>query len=137
MKYEFIKVGEDTTKLKYKDKEFEFKTNVKLVSEIQGILKKSRIKIIQDLAKDGISIKSLTIETKKDGKTYYDNSNKTELEKIYQEEAMLDFINAKSEEIFGMSIEKLLEDIGLSTEVEGEKFAKDFFSYLGGNIPRQ
>lgn len=137
MKYEFIKVGEDTTKLKYKDKEFTFKTNVKLVSEIQGIVKKSRIKIIQDLAKDGISIKSLTIETKKDGKTYYDNSNKAELEKIYQEEAMLEFLNEKSEEITNMEIEELLQDIGLSTEAEGEKFAKDFFGYLSGNIPRE
>lgn len=136
MKYEFIKIDEDNTKLKYKDKEFTFTRNVKLVSEMQGIIKKSRIKIIQDLAKDGISIKSLTIETKKDGKTYYDNSNKAELEKIYQEEAMLEFLDNKCQEIFNMSIEELLQDIGLTTEQEGEKFAKDFISYLSGNIPR-
>lgn len=136
MKYEFIKVDEDTTKLKYKEKEFTFKRNVKLVSEMQGIIKKSRVKIIQDLAKDGISIKSLTIETKKDGKTYYDNSNKAELEKIYQEEAMLDFLDSKSQEIFKMGIAEVLQDIGLTAEAEGEKFAKDFLSYLSGNIPR-
>lgn len=136
MKYEFIKIDEDTTKLKYKDKEFTFKRDVKLVSEMQSIIKKSRIKIIQDLAKDGISIKSLTIETKKDGKTYYDNSNKTELEKIYQEEAMLDFLDSKCQEIFKMDIAEVLQDIGLTTEAEGEKFAKDFMGNLSGNTPR-
>lgn len=137
MKYEFIKIDEDTTKLKYKDKEFEFIRNVKLVSEIQGIIKKSRVKIIQDLAKDGISIKSLTIETKKDGKTYYDNSNKAELEEIYKEEAMFEFFNQKCVEIFGMELGELMEDIGLKTEEEGEKFSKEFFSYLSGNTPRE
>ena len=68
MKYEFIKVDEDTSKLKYKDKEFEIKRNVKLVSEMQELIKKSRLKMIMDLAKDGISIDSLTIERKKMGK---------------------------------------------------------------------
>ena len=119
MKYEFIKVDEDTTKLKYKDKEFTFKTNVKLVSEMQNIIKKSRIKIIQDLAKDGISVKSLTIETKKDGKTYYDNSNKTELEKIYQghKDIVLDI--AKKHRIFSDEyLKSLIDEFSLPDSVQ-------------------
>lgn len=137
MKYQFIKVDEDTTKLKYQDKEFEFKRNVKLVSEIQGLVAKSRIKMIQDFAKEGVSIKDLTIETKKDGKTYSDNSNKAELEKIYQEQAMIEFFNNKCLELFNMELTTLIGDIGLTEEDEVEKFGTELIQYLSGNIPRK
>ena len=137
MKYEFIKVDEDTTKLKYKDKEFEFKRNVKLVSEMQGLVMKARKKLIQDFAKEGQSVKDLTIEKKVNGKTYYDNSNKAELEKIYQEEVTLEYFNDKCVEIFGMRLEDLLQDIGLDTSEEGEKFSQEFIMNLAGNTPRK
>lgn len=137
MKFQFIKVDEDTTKLKYKDKEFEFTRNVKLVSEIQALVMKARVKMIQDFAKEGQSIKDLTIETKKDGKTYYDNSNKAELEKIYQEQITLEYFNNKCEELFGMNLIDLMADIGLETEDEGAKFTTEFVNYLSGNIPRK
>jgi hypothetical protein len=136
MKYEFIKVDEDTTKLKYKEKEFEFKRNVKLISEMQGLVMKARIKMIQDFSQNGQSIKDLTIEKKINGKTYYDNSNKNELEKIYQEQATIDYFNEKCEELFGMDLANLMVDIGLETEEEGNKFSNDLLTYLSGNIPR-
>jgi hypothetical protein len=134
MKYEFIRLDEDNIKLKYKDKEFTFKVNVKLISEMQQIIMKSRIKMIQDFAKNGLSIKDLTIEIKKDGKTYYDNSNKLELEKIYQEQEYLSFFNEKCQEIFDMDLQTLIDDIGL-TEEETEKFGKDLMNYLSGKTP--
>lgn len=136
MKYEFIKVDEDTTKLKYKDKEFEFKRNVKLISEMQGIVMNARIKMIQDFAKNGVSMKDLIIETKKNGKTYYDNSNKIELEKVYQEQATIDYFNTKCEELFGMDLASLMVDIGITTEDEGTKFSNDLLNYFSGNTPR-
>lgn len=135
MKYKFS-VDEDIVTLTYKDKKYEFKTSVKLISEMQGLVMKARIKMIQDFAKEGQSIKDLTIETKKDGKTYYDNSNKIELEKIYQEQATLEYFNNKCIEIFNMDLAELMIDIGLETEEEGSKFSNDFMSYLSGNIPR-
>jgi hypothetical protein len=136
MKYEFIQVDEDTSKLKYKDKEFTIKRNVKLISEMQSLVMKSRMRMIQDLTKSGQSIKELTIETKKDGKTYYDNSNKEELERVYQEEITLEYFNDKCQEIFQMDLATLMADIGLSTEQEGNKFSNEFITYLSGNIPR-
>lgn len=136
MKYEFIKVDEDTSKLKYKDKEFEIKRNVKLVSEMQELIKKSRLKMIMDLAKDGISIDSLTIEKKENGKTYYDNSNKLAMEKIYQEQATLDYFNELVVRLTNMQLEDLLMDIGLSTEKDGEDFSKQLMECLTGSIPR-
>lgn len=136
MKYEFIKVDEDTSKLKYKDKEFEIKRNVKLVSEMQELIKKARLNMIMDLSKQGISIDSLTIEKKENGKTYYDNSNKLAIEKIYQEQATLEYFNNLVEHITNMTLEALLEDIGLSTEKEGEQFSQQLMECLSGKIPR-
>lgn len=135
MKYQF-KADEDNVTLSYKDKSFTFKTNVKLISEMQGLIMKSRIKMIQDLSKEGQSVRDLIKETKKDGKTYSDNSNKVELERIYQEQVTMDFYNNKCEEIFGMDLASLMLDIGLETEEEGTKFSTDFMNYLSGNIPR-
>lgn len=135
MKYQF-KADEDNITLSYKDKSFTFKTNVKLISEMQGLIMKARIKMIQDLSKEGQSVRDLIKETKKDGKTYSDNSNKVELERIYQEQVTMDFYNNKCEEIFGMDLAPLMLDIGLETEEEGTKFSTDFMNYLSGNIPR-
>lgn len=135
MKYEFIRLDDDNIKLKYKDKEFDFKINVKLISEMQQIVMKSRIKMIQDFAKNGLSVKDLTIEVKKDGKTYYDNSNKLELEQVYQEQEYLAFFDEKCQEIFGMDLNTLIADIGLTEEQETEKFGKDLMSNLSGKTP--
>ena len=142
MKYNFS-LDEDNVCLKYKDKQFNFKVNVKLISEMQGLVMEARKRMIQDFAKNGQSIKDLTIEYKKDGKTYYDNSNKTELERIYQEQTTIDFFNGKCEEYFGMDLANLMMDIGLETEDEGTKFSNELISYMSGNsiqenaIPRQ
>lgn len=135
MKYEFIRLDDDNIILKYKDKEFNFKINVKLISEMQQIVMKSRIKMIQDFAKNGLSIKDLTIEVKKDGKTYYDNSNKLELEQVYQEQEYLAFFDEKCIELFGMDLNTLIADIGLTEEQETEKFGKDLMSNLSGKTP--
>lgn len=135
MKYKFSCENDDIT-LKYKDKEFTFKRDVKLISQLQGLVMEARQRMIEDYAEKGKSIKSLTIETKKDGKTYYDNSNKNELEKIYQEKITLEFYNNKCTELFNMDLPTLMQDIGLATEEEGSKFANDFLTYLSGNIPR-
>ena len=135
MKYNFSCENDNVT-LKYKDKEFTFKRDVKLISELQGLVMEARQRMIEDYAEKGKSIKSLTIETKKDGKTYYDNSNKNELEKIYQEKVTIEFYNNKCIELFGMDLTNLMQDIGLTTEDEGSKFANDLLTNLSGNIPR-
>lgn len=135
MKYEFIKKDEDTTVLKYKNKEFEFKTDVKIISEIQSLVAEARIQLIEDYASKGKSIKDLTIEKKENGKTYYDNTNKAELEKIYQEKITLEFFDNKCKELFNMGLASLMQDIELSEEKETEKFATELISHLSGKTP--
>lgn len=137
MKYEFIKIAEDTYKLKYKEKEFEFKCNVKMTSEVQGLTAQARIQMVQDYAKAGRSIKELIIEEKRDGKTYYDNSNKIELEEIYREKLTLEYMDKICNEAFGMDLGHLMEDIGLKTSEEAGKFMTELSKYMSGNTPNK
>ena len=134
MKYTFS-LDEDVVSLKYKDKEFNFNINVKLIGEMQGLVMEARKRMIQELAKTGQSIKNLTIEKKEDGKTYFDNSNQLELEQIYQEEVMMEFFNRICSDFSGMNLTDLMLDIGLETEDEGAKFSNDLIAYMSGNIP--
>lgn len=134
MKYEFIKLDEDNIILKYKNKELPFKVNIKLISEMQKVIMESRMKMIEDFAEKGKSIGTLTIEIKKDGKTYYDNSNKIAMEQIYQEQEYLKFFNNKCKELFNMDLQTLIDDIGLNDE-EAEIFGKDLTKNLSGKTP--
>lgn len=132
-KYELIKKGLDDWTLKYKDKEISFKTDVELVSKAQAVRKDARIKMIMDLSKQGISIKSLVVEEKKDGKTYIDNTNKDELEKAYIEEAVNDFFNQAVKDKLGVEFISLMQDIGVTdSERESEEFANELTLALTG-----
>lgn len=134
-KFEFIKNGVDDYTLKYKDKEIKFNSTVDLVNRLQDTMATARMKMIKDLSAQGMSLKDLIIETKKDGKTYYDNTNKTELENIYiQQEQTKIFMNI-IEEKFGMSITDLFADIGITDEKDGEEFNKQFGEILVGQFP--
>lgn len=133
-KYELIKNGKDDYTLKYKEQEYNFKTDIALIKDIQGISKKARINMIKDLSKDGISMKKLTIEEKKDGKTYVDNSNKAELEEVYLGEAMAEFMDETCNRLFKKTYTDLILDMELSEE-EVEKFSIEFMSALTGQTP--
>lgn len=131
MKYKFEKIDNDITKLSYKDKEFEIKKDVKLIKETQGIYKTARTQMMIDLTKQGVTKKDLVIEKKENGKTYYDNSNLTEIENTYIQMASLDLYNKISKRFTGMELQELMEDIGLTAD-EAEKFGTEFSEALQG-----
>lgn len=131
MKYEFIKVDEDTTKLKYKDKEFEIRRNVELMKDFQELNAKARRKMIMDLAKEGMSTKDLTIKNEKDGKIFYDNSNVKELEDTYMSMATFEMFDNLCKKYFELDFTSLAEDIGLD-EKGIESFGADFIKALTG-----
>ena len=106
MKYEFIKNGVDDYTLKYKDKEIKFHSTVGIVSRLQESIKNARLKMVLDLTKQGISIKELTKEIKENGKTYYDNTNKDELEKIYLQEEQTKIFQEIIKEMFDKKTEE-------------------------------
>lgn len=135
MKYEIIKNDLDNYTLKYKDKEFNYKSDIALISKLQEVPKIARIEMIKDLAKDGMSLKNFTIEEKKNGKTYFDSTNKQELENTYIQNKMLDIINNICKENFGMTLVELTIDIGLETDEEQEKFSSELGASLMGKTP--
>ena len=131
MKYKFERIDNDTTRLSYKEKEFTIKRDVELTKKIQGIYMKARTKMMVDLAKEGITKKDLVIERKENGKTYYDNSNITEIEQNYIQMASLELYNEICKSSTDMSIDELMEDIGLN-ESEAEKFGNEFSLAIQG-----
>ena len=131
MKYKFEKIDDDTTKLIYKDKEFEIKRDIELTSKMQGVYMKARTKMMIDFSKQGLTKKDLVIERKEKGKTYYDNSNLNELEKYYTEMAFLEIYDEISKEATGMIFQELILDIGLN-ENESEEFGLEFSNALLG-----
>lgn len=135
MKYQIIKNGTDDYTLTYRDRVFNYKTDIELMSKLQGAPKKARLKMLKDLANEGISLKKFTIEEKKDGKTYFDNTNKNALEQEYIGEAMLEVIDEVCKKNFNLSFAEIMADIGLETEEEQAKFAKELGASLIGNTP--
>lgn len=137
MKYQFIEKDEDTTILKYQDKEFEIKRDVELVSKLQSVNRDARLSMYADLVKKGISKDKLVITTKKDGKTYVDNSYLDELEKQYINDEHIKLFNDLCMNYFNMTMEQLVIDIGLDPD-ESQKFGTELGEAISGKgTPRE
>lgn len=135
MKYQFIEKDEDTTILKYQDKEFEIKRDVELQTKVQSVHSKARTKMFIELTKQGIKKEDLIIKEIKNGKTYEDNSNLQEVEKGYVEIETLNLMDEISKKYTNMTFSELIIDIGLSENnyKEIENFTKDFTLAIRGN----
>lgn len=133
-KYEIIKNGKDDYTLKYKDQEINFKSTINIVSKLQEVNKKARLKLILDLEEQGKTIKDLTKEQKLDGKTFYDNSSKLELEKIYIEEEQAKVFQDVIEEMLGKDLMTLLSDMDITDEKEVEEFSKEIGEIMAGQF---
>lgn len=134
MKYEFIKNGKDDYTLKYKDQQINFKSTVDVATKLQESIEKGKNNLIFDLAKQGLTVKSLAIETKKDGKTYVDNSNYEMLEKNYINKSRTDVFMEIVEELFNKKFTDLIIEMELA-EKEMAKFGEDLGNILNGNFP--
>lgn len=134
MKYQFVEKDKDTSILKYKDKEFEFKRDIDLQAKVQGVHSKARTKMFIELSKQGITKDDLVVKTIKNGKTYEDNSNLEEIEKGYVEMAMLDLIDDICFKYTQMKFAELIVDIGMSQEnfKEMEQFTTDLTLAISG-----
>lgn len=133
MKYEFVKNGVDDYSLKYKDKEIKFKSDVSIITRMQETIAAGKLKMVADLTKKGMTVKDLVIVKKVDGKTYYDNTNKIEVENSYiQTEQGLVF-NEILKEKLGMDIQQLQTELEL-TEDDLGKFGEDFAKVITGQL---
>jgi hypothetical protein len=131
MKYEFIKIDEDTTELKYKDKKFSIRKDIELLKKLGSIQIKSKTRMYSELAKEGISVKDLEIERHEENKTFIDKSNIIDLEKYYLDLTAAEVLNEISLKYTTMSIDALITDIGIG-ENETKKFMTDLLKALKG-----
>ena len=129
MKYEFIEKDVDTTILKYKDKEYEIKRDVELVSKLQDVNNKARTKMYIELTKQGIKREDLIIKTVKGSKTYEDSSNLNALEKNYIEAETYSLMNDICKRYFDKGLDELVIDVGLTPDE-----SKEFGTKLGEAI---
>lgn len=131
MKYEFKQKDIDTTILKYKDNEYEIKRDIDLISKLQDINNKARTKMYVELTKQGIKKDDLIITTKKDGKTYVDNSNLNALEQDYINAESYNLMNDICNKYFEKTLEELVLDIGLNPE-ESQEFGTKLGEAISG-----
>lgn len=135
MKYKITKNGIDDYTLEYKDKKINFKSDVEIMTELQAVNEIAKQRMIIDLAKQGITLNELVKEVKKDGKTYFDNSNKDEMVKTYTKIIANELFNKAVEKMLGMSLSKLSREIGIETKEEAEKLSSDLGEILVGRFP--
>lgn len=136
MKYEFIKIDEDTTKLKYKDKEFLIKKDIDLLKRLGSIHQKAKTMMFVALTKEGISAKDLEITKQEGNKTIVDKSNQIALENYYLDLAAAEVLNDIAVKYTKMNIDKLIVDIGLEDN-DSAKFTYDLlYSLRGEQSPR-
>lgn len=136
-KYQIIKNGQDDYVLKYKDQEIKFNSNVDIVTELQRAEEIGKQKMIIDLARQGITINELVKEVKKDGKTYFDNSNKDEMMKSYINIERGNLFNKAIEKMVGKSLLDLSMEIGIETEEEANKLSLELGEILVGRFRGQ
>ena len=128
MKYEFKKIDSDTTKLIYRDKEYEIKKDVELVSIMESIQVKAKQRLYRDLAKDGLTVNDLQVERKEGNKTYIDKSNLISLQQDYLDIVANEVLSDLTSRYTGMKLTELMTDIGIniSATEEAKKEQMDF-----------
>ena len=131
MKYEFITKDEDTSILKYKDKEFSFTKDVALITKLQNINFDARNEMIMYLAKKGMTTDDLIIKKVENGKRYEDERNLRTMENNYIMKESLKLFDDICQENTKMTILELSNDIGLN-EDEATQFGKDLRKAIFG-----
>jgi len=135
-KYEFIKNGLDDYTLKYKDKEIQFCSKVEFIKDLQEVQKNARLKMISDLAKEGMSVQDLIIKKTEGAKTIEDHSNKDYVEQGYIQQEQVKVIDNICKKMFNMDASTLILELGFTEEKEVEDFYTEFGDILAGSLPR-
>lgn len=134
-KYTITKNGVDDYSLKYGETELKLHSTVGLAEKIQNVLNEARKKMIMDLSINDRTLNDLVKETKKDGKTVVDTSNADALESLYIEREYARVFEDCIREMTGKSFIELIQEIGITTEEEGEKLGEELGNILSGNFP--
>jgi len=128
MRYQFVKVDDDTTKLKYKDKEFEIKKTVGLLEKLQKVNNKAKLSMMKALAEQGMTANDLIVERKEGNQTIVDKTNLVELEEYYIGVESQNIYDDILKESTGMTLAEILLDIDL--DYNDKDVVKDFMVEL-------
>lgn len=134
MKYKFTKVDQDTTELSYKDKKFFIKKDIDLLTKMESLPRRARIKMGADLKKEGMTFSDLEVIKQDGNKTYVDKSTLLETEKMYQDVVANEILSEITQKYTNMSFIDLLNDIEINISdlgaEERETFIKEFLGAL-------
>lgn len=136
MKWTIRKEGIDNYFLEYKDKILPFHSNVGMVNDLQGAIKKARLRLIKELKDQGMSLSDLTTKKEENGKVIYDTSDRQYIEEVYINEEYQKALEKIIQDSFGMSYLDLLNDIGIETEEESTALFGEIGECLIGRTPR-
>lgn len=128
MKYEFIKVDEDTTKLKYGEKEFDIKKTVGLLQKLQSLNNKAKLTMYKELKESGLTANDLIVTKTEGNKTTEDKSSLIELEQYYVGVESQKVYDEILKEATGMTLAEILVDMNL--DFNNTDTVKDFMVEL-------
>lgn len=126
MKYKFNELNLDEYELVYTNKDGievvkPFKRTVKLASKLQSGEAEARMELYSYLTSMGKTKDDFIIKKEENGKVIYDETNYREFESSFLIRKQFEIAMSVYEELFGVGLEELLMDMGLSEET-----AEDF-----------
>lgn len=134
MKYSFTKIDQDTTELSYKDKKFFIKRDIDLLTKMESLPSRARIRMSKDLAKEGMTFEDLEVKKVVGNKTTIDKTNLMRVEQTYQDIVANEILTEITQKYTHMSFVELLNDIEINISEQGaeerEKFIKEFLGAL-------
>lgn len=150
MKYEFKNVSLDNYQLIYTDKEgkektIDFKKDVELASLLSSAQRRAKIRMYGEMKKMGYSKEDFVNKTT-DGKGHitYDETELLEINKEYLEAEQSAVVMEGMELALGISLEKLLVDMGVDMNSNDEEtinqvqlFMQKFYALGGEKTPSE
>ena len=134
MKYSFTKIDQDTTELSYKDKKFFIKRDIDLLTKMESLPSRARIRMSKDLAKEGMTFEDLEVKKVVGNKTTIDKTNLMRVEQTYQDMVANEILSEITQKYTHMSFVELLTDIEINISEQGaeerETFIKEFLGAL-------
>lgn len=135
MLFEFISIDDDTTKLKYKDKEFELKKTVGLLEKLQKVNFNAKMSMMKSLKERGETANDYIVIKKEGSKTIEDKSNLVELEQYFLGLESAKIYDDICLEFTKMTFPELLVDIGI--DYNSVEAVQDFTLKLSTAITNQ
>lgn len=134
MKYSFTKIDQDTTELSYKDKKFFIKRDIDLLTKMESLPSRARIRMSKDLAKEGMTFEDLEVKKVVGNKTTIDKTNLMRVEQTYQDMVANEILSEITQKYTHMSFVELLTDIEINISEQGaeerETFIREFLGAL-------